>query len=79
MLTVLRRHEHFDWQSTKAFLYVIGKSIIILTWTWTYIIVLDISEKTQFQTFYYIHVIEIPTNKGANSLRLQNMGISWYW
>jgi len=24
-------------------------------------------QKTQFQTFYFIHIIEIPTNKGANS------------
>jgi len=26
--------------------------------------------KTQFQTVYYIHIIEIPINKGANSSKL---------
>ena len=31
---------HSGWQSTAAYLYVIGKSNIMLTWT--YIIVLDI-------------------------------------
>ena len=25
---------------------------------------------THFQTFYYVHIIEIPTNKGANSHKL---------
>ena len=33
-----------DWQSTEAFLYVIGNSNSMLTWT--YIIVLDIKENT---------------------------------
>ena len=50
---------------TEAFLYVKGKSNIMLKWT--YDIVLDMLKKTQSQTFYYIHIIEIPTNKGANS------------
>ena len=27
--------------------------------------------KTQFQTFYYIHIIKIPTNKGSNSCKLK--------
>jgi len=26
---------------------------------------------TQFQTFYYIYILEIPTNKGANSYKLK--------
>jgi len=39
MFTVLCRHGHSDWQSTEAFLYVIGKFYIMLTWK--YIIVLD--------------------------------------
>ena len=30
MFTVLCRHTHSDWQNTEAFLYVIGKSNIIL-------------------------------------------------
>ena len=29
MFTVLCRHAHSDWQSTEAFLYVIGKSNIM--------------------------------------------------
>ena len=29
MFTVLCRHAHSDWQSTAAFLYVIGKSNIM--------------------------------------------------
>ena len=36
---------------------------------------------TQFQTFYYIHVVEIPTNKGANSYKknkiFRKQGISY--
>ena len=32
MFTVLYRHMHSDWQSTEVFLYVIGKSNIMLTW-----------------------------------------------
>ena len=35
--------------------------------TWTYILVLDIKGKHNFKLFYYIHIIEIPTNKGAHS------------
>jgi len=31
--------------------------------------------KTQFQMFYYIHILEIPTNKGANSNKLNNSKI----
>ena len=26
--------------------------------------------KTQFKSFYYIHIIEIPTNKGTNSISI---------
>jgi len=52
MFTVLCRHVHSDWQSTEAFLYVKGKSNII---------VLD-----------NLHIIEIPTNKGANSYKHKN-------
>jgi len=39
---------HSDWQSTEAFLYVIGKSNSI---TWKYIIVIDIKEKHNFKLF----------------------------
>jgi len=28
-------------------------------------------DKAQFKTFYYIHIIEIPTNKGAHSYKLK--------
>ena len=42
-----------DWQSTEAFLYVIGKSNSMLTWT--YIIVLDIKENpiSNFSLYKY--------------------------
>ena len=36
-----------------------------------YIIVLDIKEKHNFKLFYYIHSVEIPTSKGANSYKLK--------
>ena len=34
--------------------------------------VLDIKEKTKLETVYYmdIHIVEIPTNRGANSYKL---------
>ena len=37
--------------------------------TWKYIGVIDIKEKQHFKLFYYIHIVEIPTNKGANSYK----------
>ena len=57
------RHTYSDRQSTEAFLYVIGKSNIMLTWT--YSIVLDIKGKHNFKHFTVILVynVEIPTNK----------------
>ena len=33
--------------------------------------VLDIKEKENLKLFYYIHIVEIPTNKGANSYKLK--------
>mgnify|MGYP000261198299 CR=1 FL=1 len=37
-----------------------------------YIIVLDITGKHSIKLpFYYIHIVEIPTNKGANSHKLK--------
>jgi len=45
--------------------YVIGKSNIMLTWK--YIIVLNIKGKHNFKQFYYIHIVEIPTQKGEHS------------
>jgi len=50
-----------------AFLYVIGKSNITLTRT--YIIALDI-KGTTISNFLSIHIVEIPTNKGANTYKL---------
>ena len=37
-------------------------------------------KKTQFKTCYYIYIIEIPTNKGANSykLKISNKGANSY-
>jgi len=34
MFTVSCRHAHYDWQSTDAYLYVIGQSNIMLTWAY---------------------------------------------
>ena len=65
MFTVLCRHAHSDCQSTEAFLYVIGKSNIMLTWK--YIGVLNIKGKHNFKHFYYIYIVEIPTQKGEHS------------
>ena len=38
---------------------------------WNYIIVLNIKGKHNFKQFYYIHIVEIPTNKRANSYKLR--------
>ena len=69
MFTVSCRHAHYDWQSTQVYLFVNEKANVMLTWT--YIIVLYILGKHNFKPFYYmyIHIIEIPTNKGANSYK----------
>jgi len=37
--------------------------------TWTHII--DIQGKHNFKLFCYIHIVEIPANKGANSYKLK--------
>ena len=52
-------------KTTETFLYVIGKSNSVSTWT--YIIVLDIKGKQNFKTFYYMYTVELSTSKGANS------------
>jgi len=33
--------------------------------------VLDIKEKTNLKLFCYIHIVEIPTNKGTSSYKLK--------
>ena len=38
---------------------------------WNYIIVLNIKGKHNCKQFYYIHIVEISTNKGANSYKLR--------
>ena len=53
---------HYDWQSTETFLYVIGKSNIMLTLE--YIIYLEIKGKHNFKTVYCKHIVEIPTTHG---------------
>jgi len=47
------------------FLYVIGKSNSM--YTWVYISVLGIKGKHNFKHFNYIHIVEIPTQKGEHS------------
>ena len=51
MFTVRSRPSHSGWQSTKPFLYVIGKPNSMLIWT--YIGVLDISGKHNFKLLLY--------------------------
>ena len=68
MLTVWCRHAHSNWQRTETFLYIIGKSNIMLTWT--YLLVIGIKGKHNFKLFWYIPIKEIPTNKGENSYNL---------
>jgi len=48
--------------------------------TWKYIIVLDIKGKHNFnfRLFYYIHIVVIPTNKGANSCKMSKIGNGHY-
>ena len=65
MFTVLCRHVHSDWQSTAAFLYVIG---IILC---KYDIFLAFEGKHNFKPFTIYTFIEIPTNKRAKSYKLK--------
>ena len=72
MFAVLCRHAHSDWQSTESY-YVIGKSNIMQTWK--HIIALDIKGKHNFKHFYYTHILEIPTNKGAKSNKLKHSKI----
>ena len=63
IITVWCRHTLYDWQSSQAFLYVIGKSNIKLKWTyycpWY-------SRKTQFSNCAIRNI-----NKGANSYKLE--------
>ena len=49
MFTVLYGHAHSDWQRTEAFLYVIGKKNIMLTWKYT--IVLNTKGNDNFKHF----------------------------
>ena len=77
MFTVLCRHAHSVWQITEAFLYVIEKSDIMYTWT-LILLFLTFKENTISKLFYYIHIIEIPTNKGANSYKLKILKIGNY-
>ena len=81
MFTVWCRHALSDCQITEAYLYVIGKSYIMLTWTYT--IILNIKGKQNFKHFYYIHIVEISTQKGEHSWKYTELslkrkeGISW--
>jgi len=50
-------------KSLKYF-YMLKSNIVQ---TWKYFIVLNIKEKPNFKHFYYIHTVEIPTQKGEHS------------
>jgi len=53
MFTVLCRHVQSEWQNTAAFLHVIRKSNIMLTWK--YIIVLNIIGKHNFKLLLFTY------------------------
>ena len=57
--------EYSDWLSTNTFLFGIGESNVMFTWS--YIIVLDIKGKHNFK----LYTNSIPTNKEVNSYKLK--------
>ena len=58
MFTVLCRHAHSDWQSTAAFLYVIGKYITNVLWTHENVLLFLIFKKNIILNFVTIHLNE---------------------
>ena len=50
--------------------YVIGKSVKIFRWT--QLIAVDTKENSNVIGFYYIHIIEIPSNMGASLKKKSN-------
>ena len=76
MFTVWCRHAHSDLQSSEAFLYVIERYNIMFTWT--YISVLGIKGKHNFELCYCIHIIELSTNKGEHSYKFNISNIGKY-
>ena len=46
--------------------------------TWKYVVVLDIKGNHKFKHFYTIHMVIIPTNKGANSYKM-NFSTTGNW
>ena len=75
MFTVWCRHAHSDWQSTKACLYVVGKSNIMLPWT--YIIVLDIWGKHNLKRFtiYALWIYLQTGEKISTNIKIRKYGI----
>ena len=65
MFTVLCRHAHSDWQHTEAFLYVIGKSNLCNQGN--KLLALTLKGNTIQNIVYYIHIVEIPTQKVEHS------------
>ena len=71
VFTVWCRHAHSVLQSPEAFLYVIGKSNYMLTYRH---LLLSLTFKGN-TTVYYIQIVELLINKGANSYKLKNSKI----
>ena len=71
MFTVWCRNAHSGCQRTEAFLYVIGKSNYMLTYRHL-LLCLTFKGNT---TVYYIQIVELLINKGANSYKLKNSKI----
>ena len=58
-------------KSLKYF-YMLKSNIVQ---TWKYFIVLNIKEKPNFKHFYYIHTVEIPTQKGEHSWKYTELSL----
>jgi len=43
--------------------------------TWKYLIALNSKEKHNFKPFYYIHIVEIPTQKGEHSYKRTELSL----
>ena len=73
IFTILWRYVHSDWQIINSFLYVIGMSNSM--WTWTYMFVFVILGKHNFKLFtiYTLHKY-LPTRE-LTHFRFQKYGI----
>ena len=57
------------------FIYVIGKSNIMLTWQYIIVLNFNIKGMHNFKYFCYIHMVEIPTQKGEHSCKCTELSL----